>query len=241
MNVNELKKDLRSLSGLLDKWRNVKNPNILQNIVFQANASKVEYSITEAEPLIFRNIDLDRHCLPIGIEKIPKDDINAEVKLTTRFTESTLDSETKDPFNSLGVNISVSVEYIENNAMQDANCSWHLDKGAPVSATFSHPEYHMNFGGLNMTKQGAAYGKLLLLTSPRIIHPPMDLILSCDFIIRNFYLKSNHSNITSLPSYIDILNRAKTRYWKPFSKAFYSHWDDDMAIDNLNAKQLYGH
>lgn len=242
MMLRELKKDLRTLSGLLENWKNVRNPNLLQNINFKStNPNNIDYSILESNPLIFRNIDLDRHCLPLGIEKIPKDEITVEIKLTTKYNEFIIQSETLDPFHSLSVNFIINVDYLQDNTLKEANCSWHLDKGAPSDALFAHPEYHMNFGGSNMSKNSASYGTLLLLAAPRLLHPPLDLVLGCDFIIRNFYLKTSHVGITSLPAYNEILLRAKNRYWKPYGKAFYSHWDDSFIIGNLHAKKLLGH
>ena len=240
--VSEIKKDLRSLSGLLSTWRNVKNPNILQNIVFtEIGDSRVKYSIFDTEPLTFINVDLDRHCIPSGIEKFKSSEIDFEVKLMSNYVEFDNKSEFIDPINELGVRIIAEIFYPDGNDVRDANCSWHLDKGAPSDSIFSHPIYHMNFGGSHMTKQGNTFGKLLLLTAPRIIHPPMDIILSCDFIIRNFYTKEKHIKITELPSYKTILDKAKLRYWKPYGQAFVSNWDKGLAVKNLSSISLFGH
>lgn len=243
MKRNEMAKDFRSLSQFLSNWgRNVKNPGLLNNIAISEDGkAQLNYSILESEPLTFINIDLDRHCIPFGIEKLNKKDITLEVKLTTFCKESNEDKENQDPIENLGVNIAIDIAYAMDNAIKDACCSWHLDKGSSSTSLFSHPIYHMNFGGNYMNKRGNDFGKLLLMPAPRIIHPPMDIILSCDFIIRNFYEKKNHKSITELPGYITLLERAKARYWKPYSKAFTSKWHDEMAIQNLSYSSLVGH
>lgn len=237
-----IKKDLRTLSGLLSNWgKNVKNAEILQSITIGDVNSCLNYSIFDANPLKFINIDLDRHCIPVGIEKLPPSDIEITAKLTATYSEKNEDHDDFDPLESLGVNIMIDANYCNGSDVLDASCSWHLDRGAPTDAVFSHPMYHMNFGGSSMVKQGNVYGKLLLLTSPRIIHPPMDIILSCDFIIRNFYTKKNHIKITQLPAYKSLLESAKTRYWKPYTKAFSSKWNDNGGISNLSYMDLVGH
>ena len=243
MKKDDIRKDLRALSGLLSGWgKFVKNPNILQTIgVQEITKDDLKYVISTSEPLTFLKIDLDRHCLPVGIEKIPANDIDVEVNLTLLCCESKHEHYQQDPIRSLGVNITVNACYNNGQDIKEANCSWHLDKGSPVDAQFSHPEYHMNFGGSHMVKQGDIFGNLLLLSSPRIIHPPMDIILSCDFIIRNFYTKSNHQKLTLNPKYLEIIENAKSRYWQPYSKAFSSKWHDDHKIENLPYMNLVGH
>ncbi|MGH2666711.1 hypothetical protein [Flavobacterium sp.] len=244
MKKDDIRKDLRALSGLLSGWgKFVKNPNILQSIgvIDNSNNNDLKYSILTSEPLTFSRIDLDRHCLPVGIEKLPNSDIDVEVNLSLFCCESKKDDYKQDPIKSLGVNITVNAFYNNGEDIKEANCSWHLDKGSPENALFSHPEYHMNFGGSHMVKQGDIFGNLLLLSSPRILHPPMDIILSCDFIIRNFYTKSNHQKITLHPKYLEIVENAKSRYWQPYSKAFSSKWNNDHKIDNLPYINLVGH
>jgi hypothetical protein len=242
MKRNELKKDFRSLSQFLSDWgRNVKNPGLLSNIaVTQGKNALLNYGILETNPLTFINIDLDRHCLPMGIEKINKKDITLEVKLTSFCKEANTDDESSDPIESLGINIAINSMHLIGDEIKEASCSWHLDKGETGTALFSHPIYHMNFGGNHMQKQGDVFGNLLLLPAPRIIHPPLDIILSCDFIIRNFYSIRNHKSITENPGYKELLKRAKKRYWLPYSKAFASKWDEDLTINNLTHSSITG-
>lgn len=244
MKQNDIRKDLRSLAGLLSGWgRYVKNPNILHTLSILENTGTkdLRYSIYESEPLTFIKIDLDRHCLPTGIEKLAEDDVDFEVKLTFICSESNEDSFRTDPIKSLGVNIIIDLCYNDGKELKHANCSWHLDKRSPTEASFSHPEYHMNFGGNHMVKQGNVFGNLLLLPSPRIIHPPMDIILSCDFIIRNFYTRQNHKKITQNPAYLEIIKNAKARYWSPYTSAFSSNWDASKKVENLPYINLVGH
>lgn len=243
MKLNEVKKDLRSLSGQLSNWgKYVKNPDLLQNISVTKGADgHLRYNIDDAKPLVFLNVDLDRHCLPRGIENIPKTDISVELKLTSRFVEHEVDRDEHDPIEALGVNFVLEALFAQGEELCEAHCSWHLDKGAPSDANFSHPMYHMNFGGASMTKRGNIFGNLLLLASPRLVHPPMDIILSCDFVVRNFYEKKNHQKLTTNPVYLEIVDRAQKRYWRPYLKTLSSKWNDNTTIKNLTYSTLVGH
>lgn len=243
MKRNELAKDFRSLSQFLSDWgKKVKNPGILNNVNIISDASNhLNYGILESEPLTFINIDLDRHCIPQGIEKLKKDEAIIEIKLTSLHKEANHDNENIDPIHALGVNMAIDVTYSIKGDMKEATCSWHLDKGETGASAFSHPIYHMNFGGNHMNKQGDVFGKLLLMSAPRIIHPPLDIILSCDFIIRNFYKIETHTAITENPGYKELLERAKNRYWMPYFKAFASKWYAEVNVENLPYTSLVGH
>jgi hypothetical protein len=241
---NEISKDLRTLSGLLDSWgKFVKNASSLCGLpINKINGTQIQYEVLRSAPLIFLDIDFERHSLPAGIEKIKKEDRLSEVKLTAFCTEKSSVDDGHDPFDELGINIAIELNFEDGNGdWKEHTCSWHLDKGAPTGSSFTHPLYHLNFGGDHMTKSDWAFGNLLLLTAPRIIHPPMDIVLACDFIVRNFYSLRNHQSLTSQPAYQTILAKAKARYWKSYSGTFISEWHSGLGDPNLSHQQLTGH
>jgi hypothetical protein len=247
MRENEIKKDLRSLSQILDGWdRNVKNANILNtNLNYSSNGSIINYNLERTTPLIFKHIDLDRHSIPSGIENLNSNEKDFEVHLSIRLSEQSIDDDfTIDPLTSLGVGIKIKGDYLMDDSMKNAICSWHLDRDAPAGSVYCHPLYHLNFGGDNMTSFAIAdknyFGNLLLLPNPRVIHPPMDMVLSCDFIIRNFYKKSTHKKITDLPAYKTLFNRAAKRYWASYAFAFASKWNNTLSVTNLSHDSIIG-
>lgn len=85
---------------------------------------------------------------------------------------------------------------------------------------FIHPVYHLQYGGDKLTNdEDFNTGDVLFCDAPRILHPPMDIILAIDFILANYYsfhvceeykqlLKDNH--------YQRIIKNAKDRFWKPY-------------------------
>ncbi len=246
MRANSIKSDLRSLSGFLDKWgKNVKNAGLLSKInVSDSTDGTIKYSIEKSEPLIFRNIELERHSIPSGIENLPFDNNTFEVHLNMRLTERDGKDDLFDPIVSLGVSIKIAAEYFTENDIKSAMCSWHLDRADSSKSDYCHPIYHLNFGGDQMTalalQNESYFGNLLLLPNPRIIHPPLDLILACDFVINNFYKRDNHKKMTDLPGYKMLINRAAERYWKAYTFAFASKWNKDLNVSNLTHNHIIG-
>lgn len=246
--INDIRKDLRSLSGFLGNWgRYVKNSGILGNISCYEKDGRIYYSLDKSEPLTFQNIDIERHVIPQGIDKLcPETERFFEVDLIMRLIQLSNPSDLEDPIYELGVAIKVEGEYVSGEDFKKAICSWHLDKGDGATSLYSHPTYHLNFGGNIMANKLIEeedpnfFGGLLLLPSPRVLHPPMDIILSCDFIIKNFYEKSKHQNLTTTPGYKELIERAKARYLKPYIYALGSAWNVDLTISNLTHNSAFG-
>jgi len=118
--------------------------------------------------------------------------------------------------------------------------SWHLDrhvsKEQEGSSSISHPIYHLTFGGYHMENlqidNSDEFGRALILRTPRIMHPPMELILGIDFIFNNFIPKSK-IDLLSDPSYISVINELKKHFWLPFSLAIAKNFCERISIDNV--------
>ncbi|MDF2833026.1 hypothetical protein [Chryseobacterium indoltheticum] len=248
MRENEIKKDIRTLSQLLLNWgKNVPNANILNTgLNCSSKHNIIKYNLDRTSPLIFKNIDLERHSIPTGIETLHVDKKSFEVHLSMVLEECADDDDfSVDPLKRLGVNIKIQGDYEGPHNLESVICSWHLDRDAPTGCAHCHPLYHLNFGGDVMTSRALSnpgyFGSLLLMPNPRLIHPPMDMILSCDFIIRNFYNKTSNTSIISKPAYKTILERASKRYWSSYAFAFASKWNNGLAVSNLSHKDVIGH
>ncbi|MCD8440273.1 hypothetical protein [Tenacibaculum finnmarkense] len=114
--------------------------------------------------------------------------------------------------------------------------SWHLDQHTVSSSDkYTHPSYHFQFGG-NKIKTLSS-GDLLMLGTPRIPHPPMDIFLGFHFILANYYDNTKHSFVKELlndPVYEEILKRAQERLWTPYFKAFeITNTHQDFTMSNI--------
>lgn len=106
--------------------------------------------------------------------------------------------------------------------------SWHLDKhinGGNISS-YIHPEYHLTFGGNKLEEKGVDnFGSTLILPSPRISHPPMDVILGIDFILQNYFPLEEISKLLDDSKYKQIVSNSQERLWKPYYLSLSTKWN----------------
>ena len=97
---------------------------------------------------------------------------------------------------------------------------------------FSHPEYHIQYGGNEILNNNSfAYGDFVLIETPRIPFPPMDVFLAVDFILHNFISKSRHKNITEDNTYKSIVEKSKELIWKPYYLSIASKWEKSIKTN----------
>lgn len=226
MRLSEIKHDINVLAELLSSWgKFVKNPEVLHNISIVKNRDSFTYSINDPEFLIFQKFDIERHSIPHGLEKINEEEIDKQIKLNVLFEERfELVNEYDDRVLRLGLNLLIEVKYFIGDDLSELYSGWHFDKGECGISEFSHPIYHCTYGGKSLKPFGKELGRLFSNAGPRIVHPPLELILGVDFIIKNYYKKEKHQKISEDPRYIGIVNRAHFYYWLPYS----------MAIQKIN-------
>jgi hypothetical protein len=130
--------------------------------------------------------------------------------------------------------------------------SWHLDKHIRTKyheegrgKGFIHPEYHFNMGGFALTKEESFnYGNVLLIDTPRILHPPLDIVLSIDFVLKNFY-GVRVLNLVESRAYKRIIDGAKRRLWRPYFITLAHHWETTtfnyLTIEPDFANKIFGY
>lgn len=148
-----------------------------------------------------------------------KDNLNAEI----------------DPLSRYSLDFKISLYKSERNQTKEYCSTWHLDKEhRDLNFSYVHPYYHMQFGG---KKHEYLDPDMAVLGSPRIPHPPMDLILGFHFIINNFVDRKVHDYVDKIlidPRYIRILANSKKRLWEPYFNGYSTGFNhDDYTINNL--------
>lgn len=97
-----------------------------------------------------------------------------------------------------------------------------------------HPRYHFQFGGNEVLNWIDAcemnFGSSLFLDTPRLSHPPLDIILGIDFVLSNFY-GEKWKNLTQDSTYRKLLAEAQERFWKPYAMSLASTWTNTIASD----------
>lgn len=117
-------------------------------------------------------------------------------------------------------NIDLFSEYqldIEVKCDEGKSFAWHLDRATGTDGKYIHPLYHFHGGGKKV--EGKDSGELLILRSPRLPHPPMDLFLAIHFILENFLNTKTYAEQVKIfedPLYKEIIMRAQNRLLDPY-------------------------
>lgn len=148
----------------------------------------------------------------------------------------------KDPFKKYSFNIVIKGSN-KNNANSKLIYAIHFDKhnfeeqqeGNTPHQT--HPAYHFQFGGNKLEdEEKLDSGRALFLDTPRVMHHPMELILSIDFILSNFF-PTIWNKIKPLPRYKKILKKYQKDFILPYFKSIVQHFE---ATENeWNAQEIY--
>lgn len=144
-------------------------------------------------------------------------------------------SETMDPLFKYTLDLKISLFKSEQSQKKEYCSTWHLDKEDGVlDFSYVHPYYHIQFGG---KKHEYLDSDMAILSSPRIPHPPMDIILAFHFVINNFIDRKKYDyvdNILSDVIYLKILNNSKKRLWESYFKGFTSNYNhNDYKLNKL--------
>ena len=148
----------------------------------------------------------------------------------------------KDPFKKYSFNIVIKGKN-KNNANSKLIYAIHFDKHnleeqeegkAPNQA---HPAYHFQFGGNKLEdEEKLDSGRALFLDAPRIMHHPMELILSIDFILSNFF-PTIWNRIKLLPAYKKILKKYQKDFILPYFKSVVEHFEGTPTV--WNSQEIY--
>lgn len=105
----------------------------------------------------------------------------------------------------------------KDNSSGCVKFAWHLDKETVTYGKYIHPLFHFHAGGRRL--KCLATGNLMMLSSPRVAYPPMDIFLAINFIILNFFNKSEFPEeyaILSDDEYIALINQSESLIMEPY-------------------------
>jgi hypothetical protein len=131
---------------------------------------------------------------------------------------------------------------IETDTQQNV-CSWHFDRHIGDSSDVqgeAHPLYHFQHGGHAMKDIHGSLGRTLLLSAPRLAFPPMDAVLSLDFVLSNFAGPS-WQGLRDESAYVRLLQDSQKLYWQPYIKQLASWWDLGPKNDRATIQALWPH
>lgn len=225
-------RQLRQLSNLIKKTFKGFNSDLIEGLAQHCEVLK--YAKSAEWSYFLEELVFPRNTLKVGKldrtrpSRIKSYTVVLSVKATGSYYDSSSD---KDLVKHLVVDIvGQGFEEIINNqrlvnlleSHPEAICAWHLDSHPPQAtigeydSPFAHPRYHWQYGGEKVWHFDEGwFGTHLLLVSPRILHPPLDVILAIDFVLANFYAPI-WKELRNESGYQRIIAAAQHYYWKPY-------------------------
>ena len=204
--------DLKELIRLLKKYGFESGNYIelfrLNNIVGKTNDIFYNYN---SDDIVFNVTTSGMDVNPV-VKKI-------SVTLNVSYTLNQHLSDKNDIFEDYSFNIHIKGYSTVHDSPEDFSnfFCWHLDKETKTDGNLSHPYYHFHAGGNHLN--GRNIGDLLMISSPRIPHPPMDIFLSIHFVLNNFFNTKDFKGpkgILKDVDYISIMERAQKRVLDPY-------------------------
>ncbi len=228
-------KDLNELVKLFKKFDTQKTFKNIDTSLFKAIGS-LHSKGDSVLPVIAPNIEIilkkkiagtlphDVHTVTIFLEVISEFDLNTNIEEHDRIIDS----------------YSFQIEIKGINGESECYNAWHLDQSIrkPKSnpESLDHPLYHFQPGGNRL--EGKPIGNAIFIGSPRLPHPPMDIILGIHFILRNFCSPRDYpfvNHFLNNPVYLAIIKRARERLFVPYFQAFdpNSNNHQDFTFDKV--------
>lgn len=168
-------------------------------------------------------------------------DSNPQVKkivviLNTNYKLKKELSDKSDIFEDYNFNIFIKGYWNKTASVEDDSnfFCWHLDREPATDGNFIHPYYHFHAGGHHIGDRNP--GDLLLISSPRLAHPPMDIFLAIHFVILNFFNTKDfrsQKEILNNSEYQSIIERAQKRVLYPYFSALNVDGHEDYTKYNL--------
>lgn len=191
----------------------------------------------ECEKLIFRKISTSRHVRPKTIK--PTDNATLELSVFFEGAFEIANNGIIDPIKKLGCSFLIKCDKeTEDGKKIKKESHWHLDKHDSTREVQTiHPIYHFEYGGSITTEEdGFDFGHFIILDTPRLMHPPLDLVLAIDFVVKNFYEYDEYRALTESDTYKRYIKNAQIRLWKPYALAFASNFHDfeNLSKENVN-------
>lgn len=220
-----LLQDMRDLAHLLDK-HSFKTCGNIELTQLEKAIENVSPNTSGKNPkLVFSTVGdgIVFHTSTTGMSPNPgikqnKLDLFLTLRYEYHFNQTDIEKTIKE------YDLDLQIKGVQKNATSQHFFEWHQDiqpkkQNGSKKYQFIHPFYHFHAGGSFLKQKGP--GSLLQLSSPRIPHPPMDIVLAVNFILCNFY--STHETglqkqmkILDDPSYQELVERAARRVYKPY-------------------------
>lgn len=202
--------DIELMLNSFEKYEigTVLGKNDLQNFY-----NEKSHEVTNSKEKYVKKVNLSNLYFAFKAEQlsiIPHDVSMVYVLLSLKYEYSTPYLTNIDLFSDYQLDIEVKCN-------EGRSFAWHLDRETGTDGKYIHPLYHFHGGGKKV--EGKDAGDLLILRSPRLAHPPMDLFLAIHFVLENFLNTKTYAQQVKIfedPQYKEIIMRAQNRLLDPY-------------------------
>ena len=213
LNKSKILSDIKGLIRLLRKYSFDSFVELYQLENILGKSGNVTYGC-DIKDLTFNHLSIS------GMKANPKV-AKLSVSIDTNYTLIEEMTKEEDIFGRYSFELYIKGYDNETDSKEDNShfFCWHLDKETNTEGDFVHPLYHFHAGGNKIIEKGIEVGELMFIGSPRIPHPPMDIILAIHFIIQNFVNNGEFAQKQKLfedDDYKDIIERARNRTLDPY-------------------------
>lgn len=216
--------DLQNIAKILGKYKLCADPSPLYKTIGCLSSN----GLVHLESLKLHVAPAPRNTCPI----VNSIDILLDVSVPLVKTDNLV-----LPVSDYAFNIKIMGYNQEGNRVMS---SWHLDYDDSNDAEYIHPHFHLTYGGKAMEQVNL--GDVLLLPAPRLVCPPMDIILGIDFALSNFVKKDVYERIRQDSQYKAAVTNAQITYWKPYMLSLAHFWCKNTCGNDLawlnNSKDL---
>lgn len=225
---------LRYINGLMFEHGIIRDTSPIQSAASSCqqtlNTQQGTYNCF-LEELEFVNVDPDKKFRKVRPNTVYTE-IGFELSLSISLKGKVPNGDISDPLSELAVG------FVLKGLNKDSNFlinSWHIDRHiGDEESYFPHPLYHIQYGGKAMTENETInYGNTLLIDSPRIPCPPVDLALAIDYVLANYYGKIWFDFREDL-RYREAISFSQKSMWRPYYKSLSDILSNDRVENDFH-------
>jgi len=217
ISATKMAQRLRQLSSLLMNEDLIESDSVS---AFQRAASALDgqklnpswkYSITQTDPI--------RFC-PVNTKKVKHVRPILQVKLGVNPIQN-LSNGMKGYFSELNTTLEL---YSESDELLDR---WHVDLS---NEDQEGPVFHLQHGG--HSSGSSTRNTEEKLSVPRWVHPPMDIVLTCELVVANFFQKK-WLELRENPTWTALVRDAESYCYTDYVKFFDTHYSDQSRKETM--------
>lgn len=181
-----------------------------------------KFSIPLERPLIFKMAEVDGFRLQVDIACVIEgcgDDISRQ-SVVLRVWSLDENVSYREQLDAFGLK-----EILESCNWKRVMLRFHLDRRDPQARKLE-PLYHLQVGGTARDEENCWLHKSIEV--PRFYHPPMDIVLLCEFILVNFFDKDSE-NLRKKPEWRSLVRKSQDIFQSNYFTNCVNHLKDTTS------------